>query len=97
MNIAKELRYAAKMIKAFSGIEYYYSPAQYDNKAFILISLFSLKMLEPEDAVMLLKKATNDINGFARKYHCNIIEQKTQRIFGRDCIATIMITPEGTE
>lgn len=79
------------MLKAFSGIEYYYSPASYINKnAFIIISIFSLKMLNPDDAVMLLKKASNDINSFIKRNHCNIMQQKTQRMFGKDCIATLI-------
>ena len=78
------------MLKAFSGIEYFYSPASYTNaNCFIIISSFSLKSLEPSDAILLLKKASNDIQSFVKKQHGIIIQQRTQRIFGKDCIATI--------
>ena len=74
MNVSRELKYASKMLKAFSGIEYFYSPASYTNSnCFIIISNFSLKSLAPNDAILLLKKATNDIQSFIKKQGGNIM------------------------
>jgi len=89
IRIARELIYIARYIKA-SDIEYKYSPASYNGNAFIVVSLFNLRMLSPDDASSIIRKAKGAMNRFVSKNHFSVVEQKMQRMFGKDCIVTIM-------
>ena len=88
-KIAKELVYLAKAIKAYK-VDYKYSPAQYDGNAFIVLSLFSVKMLKPADAVSLINEVVKDMKTFATKNKFKITEQRLQRFQNKDCLVTII-------
>lgn len=89
IKVAKELIYIARYIKA-SDIEYHCSQAKLAGNAFVVISLFNLRMLSPSDAISIIKKAKDVMNRFVSKNHFAVVEQKIQRMFGKDCVVTIM-------
>lgn len=93
LRIAKELIYLAKVIKA-SKIDYKYSPAQYNGNAFIVLSLFSVKLLKPDDAVSLINEVVKEMKDFVSKNKFKIVDQRMQRFQKKDCVVTMIDSSE---